>query len=114
MPLVQASAIGSRCECGLALPGEAFGAHAVIENLVGAADSLSAHRLLLDLGRAAELPISAERGVDVLIDTALGGERRVSLRVAILQLANHRRVIGTRLYPANLRRWRGADREQQA
>jgi hypothetical protein len=31
-------------------------------------------RLLFDLGRAGELPISAERRVDVLIDAALAGE----------------------------------------
>jgi len=36
-------------------------------------------RLLFDLGRAAELPISAKRRVDVLIDIALAGERRVRL-----------------------------------
>ena len=75
---------------------------------------LPAHRLLLNPRGAAELPIAAEGGVDVLIDALFAGQRRVGLGIAVNQLALYRSVVGSGLDPANFGGgWGGADREQQ-
>ena len=48
--------------------GEPFGAHAVVEHLIGQAGRLPAHRLGCDALCSAQLPVSAERRVDVGVD----------------------------------------------
>src|SRR6516164_8616555 len=97
-----------------ALLGETLGTHAAVEDLVGIGGGLPAHRLLLNPRGAAELPIAAEGGVDVLIDALFAGQRRVGLGIAINQLALYRSVVGSGLDPANFGGGRGgADREQQ-
>jgi len=97
-----------------ALLGEAFGAHAAVEDLVGITRGLCAHRLLLDRRCAAELPVAAERGIDVLIDAAFARRRRIGLGIAVAQFAGNRLVVGACFDPFNLGGGRGsADREQQ-
>src|SRR5438552_9237195 len=96
-----------------ARPGEALGEHAVVEDLVGIAGGLLAHRLVFDAKSAAHLPIAPECGVDVLVDPALAGERGIGLLIAVAQLASDRLLVGAGLDPAHrCRRARAGDELQ--
>src|ERR1700730_18955162 len=72
----RATASWRKCGCSACI-GEALGLHTVVEDLVGIAGGLLAHRLVLDPESAAQLPIPPECGVDVLFITRCSGDPEI-------------------------------------
>src|SRR5689334_21256802 len=108
-----AGPIPDRTGLASALLRKPLRAHAIVEDLVGIAGGLLAHRLSFDALSAAETPIPPERRADILVDPALIGERGTGLSIAIVELAGDRLIVGPRLHPADLGRLPGARGQQQ-
>ena len=63
------------------------------------ARGLAAHSLCLNGLGSTELPVSAERRIDVGVDTLLVGQRRIGLRVAVGEFAGNRLIVRADLNP---------------